>query len=328
MRNIVLLLLFASLAGCSPYSFQKEVTSFDSGVDQLSSAFTSGFSALASDRQAKLQRDLTKSRGKVSMTSSCLAAPSDLAPDAPPCELFPAGATPPGLSEIEKTRGKTTVVLSALKAYADALAAVTNAADRAAFNNAVAQLSGSVGALANAAGAVVPGASTVAPAAVNLVGWLFGTALDQQRFDSLKSAVNAVGTAPPNQQSPMSVVATTVGAGLFALSQARQTILVSEVQELSGQLQPALSDAAYQRGLGDTQSVLAVLDGLRQANPTAAAQALVKAHDALVAAVNDPANSYASLITAVGEFADQASALEAAIIATSASEVSPAKKGK
>lgn len=327
MRNFVLVASLVSLGACSPYSFQKEITSFSSSVDHLSNGFTNGFAAIVSDRQAKLQLDLTTARSKVSMTSSCLAAPSDLGPNAPPCEVFPTGSTPPSLSDVEKTRKQTTAVLSALKDYGDALAAVTNAADRTAFNNAVAQLSGSVGALAKTADVVAPGASTIAPVTVDLIGWLFGTALDQQRFDSLKAAVNAVGTAPSHGQSPMNVVATTMGAGLYALSQARQAILIAEVQELSGQLRPALSNSAYQQGLTNTQSVLVVLDGLRQANPTAAAQALVKAHDALVAAVNDPSRNYASLITAVGDFADQASALETAITATTASEKPATKKG-
>jgi hypothetical protein len=56
----------------------------------------------------------------------------------------------------------------------------------------VTQLSGAVGNLAQFADAAAPGASVVAPAAVNLAGWVVGTALDQDRYDSLKKAVNAV----------------------------------------------------------------------------------------------------------------------------------------
>ncbi len=40
-------LILACVAACSPYSFQKEVTAFSGGVDQLSDAFTSGYSNLA-----------------------------------------------------------------------------------------------------------------------------------------------------------------------------------------------------------------------------------------------------------------------------------------
>lgn len=210
-------MLLVTLAACSPYSFQKEVTSFSWGVDHLSSGFANGFSALASDRQAKLELDLTTSLSKVSISSSCFAALSEVPPGAAPCELFPTGTTPPALTDIEKTRNQTTSALNALKNYADALAAVTNAADRTAFNNAASQLSGSVGALAKTAGAVVPGASILAPVTTNVLAWLVGTALDQQRFDTLKAAVDLVGTASLNGKSTISVVATTMGAGFYAL---------------------------------------------------------------------------------------------------------------
>ena len=319
-------LLLFGLAACSPYSFPREVGAISSGVDQLSTGFTSGFTELAADRSARTELDLTGSRAKVAMASTCLE-PSVASQNPVPCELYRFGTPAPTLSSIELQRDRTMTALSVLRDYAHALAAVTNAADRAAYDAAVAQLSGSVGALAKNADAAAPGASTVAPAAVNVFGWLVGTALDQQRFESLKAGVTAAGTATTNGESPISRVAKTLGIGLFALSQARQEVLVAEAQILVGRLDPSLSDSAYRQGLGDAQAVVAVLDGLRQTDPTAAARALVTAHDSLLAAVNDPGRNYPALLTSVSDFADRAAALQNALAATATPAKAPARKG-
>jgi hypothetical protein len=160
-----------TLAACSPYDFSKEVSGFSTGVDQLSNGFTSGYAALAADRAALVQLDLTGTRAKVVMATSCLAIPSKSAQNELPCALFRSGDTPPALTKIDQARDKTTAYLKVLTNYAQALVAVTNAADRAAYNAAVAQLSAAVGTLAKDVGPQGAAASTVAPAAVNVIGW-------------------------------------------------------------------------------------------------------------------------------------------------------------
>lgn len=319
-------LLLLGLAACSPYSFSKEVGDFSIGVDQLSSAFTDGYSALASDRTTRAQLELTAERAKVGLADACFDSE-----DVNPCELHRAGTsrteTPePTLPLIFQQRAKAMDAVAVLRNYAHALAAVTNAADRAAYDAAVAQLAGSVGALAANANAVAPGASIVAPAVVNAGGWVVGTALDQQRFEALKAGVTAAGT-PPGGGSPIATVAQTLGAGLFALSEARQAELVPEAHLLVDRLDPSLSASDYRQALSDAQAVVATLDGVRRSNPTAVANALVDAHDALLAAVNDPRRNSASLVQAVGKFADQAAALQAAFAKAAELEKASAEEG-
>lgn len=314
--------LLFGLAACSPYSFSKEVADISTGVDQLAGGFTKGFDAVTADRAAKTQLELTGPRARVDLASACLD-PDDRVN---PCELHQSGTPEPALSPVEHLRGRTMSAMAVLRGYAHALAAVTNASDRTAYDAAVAQLSGAVGALAKTADPAAPGASIVAPAAVNLAGWVVGTALDQQRFESLKAGVTAAGTAPPGGKSPIAVVAQTLSAGLVAVSQARQALLIAEAQILADRLDPSLSDTDYRQGLSDAQAVVAVLDGVRRTDPTAAANALVAAHDALLAAVNDPRRNYASLLQAVSDFADKAAALQAALAAAAELEKAP-KKG-
>jgi len=69
-----------------------------------------------------------------------------------------------------------------------------------------------------------------------------------------------------------------------------------------------------------------VLDGVHRTDPKKTADALIRAHDALRAAVNDPSRNYASLLNAVGELADQTAALQAALAAAPAT-ATPGKKG-
>jgi len=192
----------------------------------------------------------------------------------------------------------------------------------------VAQLSGAVGGLAKFADPIAPGVSTVAPAAVNLIGWLVGTALDQQRFDSLKAAVNSVNTPLPNGEKPIHSVTKTLSIGLETLSSARRQVLYEEANVLVSRLGPSLNDAGYRQRLSDAQAEIALLDGLRQADPAGTAEALEKAHDALVAAVNNPSQNYANLLKAVSDFTDKATALQIAFAATATPQNAAVTKGK
>jgi hypothetical protein len=314
-------LLLFGLAACSPYNFSKEVADFSTGVDQLSGAFTDGFNALAVDRATTAQLELTKTRPKLALADACLD-PEDLNN---PCELHKSEPIQPKFAEIDMLRDKTMVALAVLRNYAHALAAVTNAADRAAYDAAVAQLSGSVGALAKTADPAAPGASIVAPAAVNAAGWLVGTALDQQRFESLKAGVIAASTARPGRSPPIEVIADRLGLGLAALSAERQAELISESHLLTNRLDRSLSDFDYRQGVSEAQTVVAMLDGLRRSDPKATTSALVEAHVALVAAVKDPRRNFESLVKAVGDFADKAAALQTALAAAAELEKASAK---
>ena len=314
--------LVLGLAACSPYGFSKEITAFSQGVDSLSSGFADGYAQLAADREAVLELDLTGARAPVAISPSC----SDARINAP-CLVFKRGAAEPKATPIEGLRGPTIDALTVLGDYAHALAAVSNAGDRADFDKAVAQLSGSIGQLAQFADAAAPGTSAAAPAVVSFAGWVFGTALDQQRFDSLKAAVTAAGTAPPGKDSPIAAVTKRLGAGLVALRDQRAAVAQQEVDRLSRRLQPSLSDSDYRQGLSDLKAAVAVQYGLTQSDPTETATALAQAHDALLAALEDPKRNYPALLKAVNDFASQATALRNALAAAGAPTPSASQGG-
>src|SRR5271165_4111205 len=95
-------LALTGLASCSPYNFSKEVGAVSTGIDQLYNGFTSGYTALAGDRAALAQLDLTGARAKVAIASSCLVPAELPSQNQTPCELYRFGTTPPELSDIER----------------------------------------------------------------------------------------------------------------------------------------------------------------------------------------------------------------------------------
>ncbi|MBS0521860.1 MAG: hypothetical protein JSR90_24410 [Proteobacteria bacterium] len=359
-----------ALAACSPYRYSTEVGKFSTSVDTLASAFTSGYDAPTSDRTAALQIQLIDERAPVVLSPGCALRPGRLPDSKAPCAVLRATApVPPPIRipdtptaneiDLAATRDDTMKALKVLKDYAKGLAAVTNAADRAAYDAAVAQLASAVGALTSAAAKGMPGAGTVATASVNLLGWLVGEALDQQRYDTLRSAVLTVDTPLPEEGSsrdgsrsgaaaaradappptdaerkaeqqraaarkPIHIVATTFGKGLLAVSVARQEWLYEEGRVLAYRLNAGLSTADYRQRLADTQAVVAAINGLRNADPTGTAQDMAKAHDALAAALRNPKTAYADLLAAIGTFADKVAAVQSALAAAGPSAT---KKG-
>ena len=67
------LLLGVSLfcAGCSPYSFSKEVASISDGVNKVSDAFSAGYDNLAEDRAKRVQTTILDTRPRVLTAASC-----------------------------------------------------------------------------------------------------------------------------------------------------------------------------------------------------------------------------------------------------------------
>jgi hypothetical protein len=299
-------LLIVSLGACSPYQYSKEISTFSGGIDQISGAFTSGYANLAADRITMIEQNLIDDKARVAIPQSCLVPVKHDAKTRQPCILFAEGRDEPQLTHIERLGEDTAAALKVLTGYAHALAAVTNAADRTAFDGAAKRLQSSVGNLASAAKAVAPGAEAIAPLVVNVAAWVIGEALDEDRFETLKRAVTAA-------ELPITKISTTLGSGLGALSSARRTVLYKTTRTLVKPLGPTTAPAVYKERLGQASVMLARLDTLRHADPAAAATALIKSHNALVAAVKDPKKQFGSLMISVAHFAETAKAVHGAL---------------
>jgi hypothetical protein len=212
--------------------------------------------------------------------------------------------------------------LKVLTDYAHALQAVTNAADRAAFDSAAARLNASVTALGKAAGPQGAAASAAFSAGFSIFAWVLGQELDQQRFDTLKEAVNlAAGpeqlvgpdqwVCPEHSFCPVRLVTSGLVLALDLVSQAQQQILYETTKELIKPLGPGYKN--YAARLATASQTKGLLIQLEQTKPSQVTDALVKAHNALRDAVNDPKQNFSNFATAAGQFAGIAEALKSAL---------------
>jgi hypothetical protein len=315
--KLLLWLALTFIAGCSsPYQFSNEIGSFSTGVDNVSSAYTTGYNNLANDHQTLQTLILNDTSAKLRLATSCNpAAQSPL-----PCDFYRQGDPQPSVSDpaLASSRPKTLEAVKALTDYAHALQAVTNAADRAAFDSAAARLNASVTALGKAAGPQGAAASAAFSAGFNIFAWVLGQALDQERFDTLKQDVNLAA-------GPVQSIAHGLGAQLDAISQARQLVLYDTINALIKPLGPGYKNYATREATASQTKALLVQ--LEQATPSQVTDALIKAHDALRDAINDPKGSFGNFATAVGEFAELAEALKGALTAPASAKVSSSNSG-
>lgn len=302
------LLLALGLGACSPYEYSKEVTGFSTGVDQIKTAVTSGYANLAADRLALLQLELLDTRAPIELTQSCPYLVRPVAATKAPCLLLRHNQAVPSPTELEVAEDHVLEFADALAVYAKALAAVTNAADRDAYDAAAKRLAGNVQNLAKAASGVAPGADAIAPAVVNLVAWVVGAALDKDRVDTLARSVHLA-------KPLVGKVAGVLKTDLKLVAVERIKVLKAYTAALAKPLGPSLSPAAYKERFAQAEAARIKLDAVRHSSPEGAVDDLVKSHDALIDAVDDPKANFAQLISAVSGFEQQATALRDALAA-------------
>jgi hypothetical protein len=303
--------------GCSsPYQFSNEISTFSTGVDNLRSAYTTGYSNLATDRQTLQTLNFDDTSAKLLLARSCFPGGDSTLP----CDFYPQGGPQPYPSDpaLASSQPRTLDTLNVLTNYAHALQAVTNAADRAAFDSAAARLNASVTALGKAAGPQGAAASAAFSAAFNIFAWVVGQELDQERFDTLKQDVNLAA-------GPVQTIAKGLGTDLDAISQARRQVLIDTIKALIAPLRPGYKN--YLAREATATQTKAVLIQLIQTKPTQVTDALIKAHDALRDAVNDPKGSFGNFATEVGKFADLAEALKSALTTPTPAKVSSSNPG-
>ena len=326
MRGIIALVAATwTLCGCSPYLYQNEVGSFSSSVVAVSNGVTQGLDNLDQDQAAADLAQVVGARAGVNLSPGCGSEdPNE------PCRLMVPGKKPDAdlAGKFADVKARDEKVLAALKAYADGLAAVTNAQDRKDYDAAASQLASSVGALGTALGAGNPRGAAAGPAlaaVVTLGTWTIGEGLDVARYDTLRSAINAVGTpsADLEKQSAIQVVADkAITPALEALKSARITLLSRQLNARQDRINLDLNaaDAApvsserdrYGTSVTDLASLVAMLNTIRAVDPTAVGKSLVEAHNDLQKAVNDKSRQFQSLVSSLAEFADRAAAVEKA----------------
>jgi hypothetical protein len=300
--------LLVLLAGCSPYQFSQEVGDFSTGVDQLSSSFSNGYTGLAADRAAAAHQALLDRRPRVTTTVSCGVPGKADDYTRLPCGALELNQPQPAPLNSQVDRKTVTDKLQVLQNYVHALQAVTNAADRAAFDAAAQRLEGAVSNLATTANAAAPGAGAIAPAATNVVLWVVGTALDNDRFDALRNGVTLAAT-------PVKNISAELGTALQIIADDKAQVLTAAAKALLKPLGPKLAATTYKERLVAAEAILAELDAVQLSAPAQAAQKMSKAHSALVAAVQSPHPQLAELMKSLSDFEAAAKPLKDALTA-------------
>lgn len=337
------------VTACSPYDFSTPVNSLDAKAKALDSAVSAGHQQLASDVSAAYQRSLIAHRATV-VVAGCdkvyepdLKVPTDADAKVPvsskpdttvsPLPRQPCGVYFPVDLKNNPFQDPAPIVpifaeaMKALTDYTAGLAAVTSAKDRADYDSAVSELADTVSGLVSNAGGQGALAAAAIKAGINLLGWMVGTALDIQRFNALKAAVNAMNE-PEKEGKPFNVVVMSIAQQVNRLADRRRRLLEKDITALKASLGPQIGEETYRLRLADINSMAAVVDALNQASAIDAANGLMLAHLQLVLAVNSPKPNVQTLANTLKALGEKVSALQTALgTAASATSSSSGKKG-
>ncbi|MBI2715473.1 MAG: hypothetical protein HYX37_13625 [Rhizobiales bacterium] len=324
------------------------MSSLDAKAKALDSAVSAGHQQLVSDVSTAYQRSLIARRAIV-VVSGCnkivdprLKEPTDEEARAPvsrepattasraprqPCGVYLPADNGKPFRDRSPIVPELADAVKALTDYTAGLAAVTNAKDRADYDSAVSDLASTVSSLVSEAGGVGAAAGAAVKAGINLLGWIVGTALDIQRFNTLKAAVNEMNT-PVRKGKPFNVVVMAIAQQVRTLAQQRRELLQDDITALKASLGPQISEETYRLRLADVNAMSAALDALNQSSVSEAANALMLAHLQLVLAVNSSNPNIQNLTNTLKALGDKASALQTALsTASSAKPASSHNKG-
>lgn len=303
----VLAVLLLATTACSPYGYRAPATNFATAVTDLTDAAARGTVAVEADRIDLLRVRLRD--GDVRATTLSAACSSAPASPPQPCELtrFPARTTAEGVTADAPWQTGTTAAASlrSLTAYAASLGALTNAADREAFDKASAELAGSLGGLATASGVGAPIAAPV-QAVAGAALWLVGQGLDHERYTRLRAAVR---DAHPHVEA----LAVPVADELQRLHRRRISLLSSSARALNDGIPATPAGPARVARFDDTARAVANLVAVRGADASQLRRRLVDAHRTLRDLLEDPASQLTDALAAAQQFADQAAKLRAAL---------------
>ena len=335
----IMIITCNALLSCSPYVYSSDVAKLSMQTSSVDASGQQIERAIADQQYQNNRYDWIQKQGTAlapgpgcglnytgsvacelvrSPAASPLKDPPNAAPSARSadvCEMAttatPVNAVPSQTTKKPSTSAEIAGLLKALDNYTAALAAITNAQDRADFDTAASELSAAVAALAQSGGPYGAAAAPIAKASVNIALWFVGEALDHQRLDALRNSTRAAC-------QPIHVVTDALG---LALDDRRRTLLGADYKWLIDMVgrynrdrtNLRASDQTLGTDIDNAQAAAAKLETVRVSNPTATMRALSDAHDALVVAVRNNDGEFGALATSLQMLTTQAQALNAAV---------------
>ena len=196
-------------------------------------------------------------------------------------------------------------LLPALKAYAAALVAIADAADRDALQESVGKAKEQVTRLGTRIdgldGKTSPYVSTIGPVA-DLVGTVLIATLEQRRYQALAEVTK--GADPVVTKAAMILSNVSMPMTAIELQQAGRDYLRS----IPDRGNPPRGDAAWTQAYVNARKARENYLALYATSPTSVFKAMAEAHHQLTLAVADPKRQYEALASAIEDFADKAKA--------------------
>ena len=313
-RRACALVVCMAASACSPYVYSGPIGQFSSATHSLSSSYSATAQNISNEQTLLQRTDWLVSRPRLKGPGCDVVAPKmppcalevDTAPRRPGGGVMPA--VPPAPAAPAPSKLKVEDVFKALDNYATALAALTNAADRAAFDAAASKASAAVASLASVAGPAGTAAGTVIKPVGNILFWLVGQKLDYDRLQTLRDTVTA---ADPSIQLLSAAALPTFLSGQNDTQQnVLLQLLASQIEKVnmlaSGK---STSDADYGVAVDTAQATAAQFVAAHDADPKAAAAGLGQAHAKLLQAVMSNDGQWSALEASLTTFEGDVSAL-------------------
>ena len=291
--NICLLLSSLVLIGCSPYVYEKEITTLHGGVELVNNTFKEYNSIyLASSQKKFLENNVSSTDGTALLTDGCQELLDlfdqlekeplkaiDLTEHRKKCQLTPPTETYP-----VDINPNLSMISATLLDYSKSLKAITNAEDKqalqAAFNETSANLISLVDTLKKEK---LTDDEKKAMSSVATVVYKVGAAiLDQRRYEVLKSSVNEAHSVVEIAAHYLSIATSKIFLKL-----------ANEKLRQMGELENSLSEKQgeeYQVSWKKLNEARIDYINLINSNPNNIYSSLVAAHDSLVESINDPDN--------------------------------------
>ncbi|MDR3632144.1 MAG: hypothetical protein P4L42_17630 [Desulfocapsaceae bacterium] len=312
------------ISACSPYVYNQEISGFSTGVNATVASYQSGQQSLSGLVLQDKQADYVKAKTRLTLQEGCLDA-NALPPGLPECGVVPFSGDPSPFTQttqndlrLQAQVARAAQVFNALKIYAAALTAVTNAADDTSLKQASQDLGTAMGTFSTATAAVAPEApqtAAVIDSATNLIGQGLSGYLDEQRYRALKASVPAMDVS-------VAAMGKTMTDALLSIRQMQLAHMADDMISLAEPFETGaagkLSQAEYQDRLTALESKVAAFNQARAGDPRATISALVEAHRQLAAALTNDTGQAPVVLNASLNFAVAAEQLNASLAAGTA----------
>jgi hypothetical protein len=303
----------ALLTGCSPYLYETEIKGFRDGLTALRSSVTEASAANTSNwrdlEAVDLRSRASARRSTVEITAACDGAlrqvRSALGLTPRPtmdCDIVSHSlgreSVTANIYPTEEAFAKSAALLQALQDYGDALAAITDARDSKALQDAASGVCTAVAGIA-AAAAIVPAAVFGPACSLASVGLVL--AMNQARYDVLLAAVRRVDA------EVMPLAQTFLGQQLTETTRQRLIAIGSLIRSDTNLLNDTSAQASGRATVPErtTRRLIdnvATARALLRADPAGAATAMATAHGKLLEALNDQSRQSLAVAQAVAEF--------------------------